>query len=63
MLRERLTKVEKELKQEKKMHRENVATLNADIELWMSKYEIDTTVLRSDFISLVSFTDIEREIN
>ena len=44
------------------MHHDEVAGLNAEIELWMEKYEIDTSELRQHYINLADYTNIERKI-
>ena len=62
MIKKRLARVEKELQQEKRMRRDEVAGLNAEIELWMEKYELDTTELRQHYINMADYTDIERKI-
>ena len=61
-LKGKLRMMDKELIAEKKAHREVIAELNSEIELWMTKYELDTTELRKEYINLSNFTDIERKL-
>ena len=41
-LRKSLKKAKEQLEEVQLHYKDDVATLNAEIELWMSKYEIDT---------------------
>ena len=62
-LKSKLLRIQDELKVEKNKRREDVLNLKGQIKDWEAKYEYDVNKLKSQYNQLLSFTDIEREIN
>ena len=62
-LKAELKQLKNDLADEKEAHAEDVRNLNDDIALWMTKYKIDTNLLKTNFSNLSSYTDIERDVS
>ena len=62
-IKARIQSLEKELEDARELHRDEVQALNAEIELWMQKYELDMQEQRTLYIQLSDFTDIERKVS